>query len=32
MLYYRHRLYNRFRREHLQLTNLEMADDELRRA
>jgi signal transduction histidine kinase len=32
MLYYRHRLYNRFRHEHLQQTNLEMADDELRRA
>jgi len=32
MLYYRHRLYNRFRRESLQQTNLELAEDELRRA
>ena len=32
LLYYRHRLDNRFRRENMQLTNLEMADDELRRA
>ena len=32
MLYYRHRLYKRFRRERLQQTNIEMADDELRRA
>ena len=32
MLYYRHRLYNRFRHEHLQQTNIEMAEDELRRA
>jgi hypothetical protein len=32
MLYYRHRLYNRFRKERLQQTNLEMAEDELRRA
>ncbi len=32
MLYYRHRLYNRFRKERMQLTNLEMAEDELRRA
>ena len=32
MLYYRHRLYNRFRRERMQLTNIEMADDELHRA
>ena len=32
MLYYRHRLYNRFRRERMQQTNLEMAEDELRRA
>ena len=31
MLYYRHRLYNRFRKERLQQTNLEMAEDELRR-
>ena len=31
MLYYRHRLYNRFRKERMQQTNLEMADDELRR-
>ena len=31
MLYYRHHLYNRFRKEHLQQTNLEMAEDELRR-
>ncbi len=32
MLYYRHRLYSRHRRERLQLENIEMADDELRRA
>ena len=32
MLYYRHRLYNRFRKERMQQTNIEMADDELRRA
>ena len=32
MLYYRHRLYNRFRRESMQQTNLELAEDELRRA
>jgi len=32
MLYYRHRLYNRFRKERMQQTNLEMAEDELRRA
>ena len=32
MLYYRHRLYDRYRRERMQQTNLEMADDELRRA
>jgi len=32
MLYYRHRLYERFRRERLQQTNIEMAEDELRRA
>lgn len=32
MLYYRHRLYDRFRKERMQLTNIEMADDELRRA
>ena len=31
MLYYRHRLYNRFRKERMQQTNLEMAEDELRR-
>ncbi len=32
MLYYRHRLYNRFHKERMQQTNLEMAEDELRRA
>ncbi len=32
MLYYRHRLYSRHRREQMQLDNIEMADDELRRA
>ena len=32
MLYYRHRLYDRSRRERLQQTNIEMAEDELRRA
>ena len=32
MLYYRHRLYNRFRRERMQQNQIEMADDELRRA
>ena len=32
MLYYRHRLYQRFRQEKVQLTNIEMADDELHRA
>ena len=32
MLYYRHRLYQRFRQERQQQTNIEMADDELRRA
>ena len=32
MLYYRHRLYNRFRRERMQQNLIEMADDELRRA
>ncbi len=32
LLYYRHRLYNRFRKERMQRTNIEMADDELRRA
>ena len=32
MLYYRHRLYRRHRRERMQLDNIEMADDELRRA
>ncbi len=32
MLYYRHRLYHRFRKERMQQTNLEMAEDELRRA
>ena len=32
MLYYRHRLYKRHRRERMPLANIEMADDELRRA
>ncbi len=32
MLYYRHRLYERFRRERQQQTSIEMANDELRRA
>ena len=32
MLYYRHRLYYRFRRERMQQTNIEMAEDEVRRA
>ncbi len=32
MLYYRHRLYERFRKERQQQTSIEMADDELRRA
>ena len=32
MLYYRHRLYQRFREERQQQTSIEMADDELRRA
>ena len=32
MLYYRHRLYQRFRQERQLQTNIEMADDELRRA
>jgi signal transduction histidine kinase len=32
MLYYRHRLYQRFRQERQQQTSIEMADDELRRA
>jgi len=32
MLYYRHRLYERFRRERLQQSQIEMADDELHRA
>ena len=32
MLYYRHRLYQRFRQERQPQTNIEMADDELRRA
>ena len=32
MLYYRHQLYYRHRRERMQLDNIEMADDELRRA
>ncbi len=32
MLYYRHRLYERFRKERLQQTNIEMAEDDLRRA
>ncbi len=32
MLYYRHRLYSIHRREQMQMDNIEMADDELRRA
>ena len=32
MLYYRHRLYDRHRRESMQLASIEMADDELHRA
>ena len=32
VLYYRHRLYARHSRERMQLANIEMADDELRRA
>ena len=32
MLYYRHRLYERFHRERTQQNNIEMAEDELRRA
>jgi signal transduction histidine kinase len=32
MLYYRHRLYERFRKERLQQDNIEMVEDELRRA
>jgi hypothetical protein len=32
MLYYRHRLYERFHRERMQQNNIEMAEDELRRA
>ena len=32
MLYYRHRLYQRFRQERQQQTSIEMADDEIRRA
>ncbi len=32
MLYYRHRLNERFKRERMQLDNIEMADDELRRS
>ena len=32
LLYYRHRLYDRYRRERLQQTNIELAEDELRRA
>ena len=32
MLYYRHRLYARYRQERMQQTSIEMADDELRRA
>ena len=32
MMYYRHRLYDRHRRERMQLDNIELADDELRRA
>ena len=31
MLYYRHRLHERFKRERMQLDNIEMADDELHR-
>lgn len=31
MLYYRHRLYERYRRERLQQTSIEMAEDELKR-
>ena len=32
MLYYRHRLYERFRRERMQQNNIEMAEDDLHRA
>jgi signal transduction histidine kinase len=32
MLYYRHRLNDRYKRERMQLDNIEMADDELRRS
>ena len=32
MLYYRHRLNERYKRERMQLDNIEMADDELRRS
>ena len=32
MLYYRHRLYERYHRERIQQNNIEMAEDELRRA
>ena len=32
MLYYRHRLYERFRKERMQQTNIEMAEDDLHRA
>ena len=32
VLYYRHRLNSRFRKERMQQTNIELADDELRRA
>ena len=32
LIYYRHRLYQRFRLERMQQTNIEMADDELHRA
>lgn len=32
MLYYRHRLHERFRRERMQQTHIELADDDLRRA
>ncbi len=31
ILYYRQRLYNRFRHEHMQQSNIELVDDELRR-
>ena len=32
MLYYRHRLYERYHRERMKLSSIEMAEDELRRA